>query len=42
MSSTRPYIVPDDYNETWNDDDSDIELLDYGESLLLRSTEFID
>ncbi|KAI4680034.1 uncharacterized protein J4E88_005925 [Alternaria novae-zelandiae] len=29
MSSTRPCIVPDDYNETWNDDDSDIELLDY-------------
>ncbi|KAI4605989.1 hypothetical protein J4E83_010255 [Alternaria metachromatica] len=29
MSSTRPDIVPDEYNETWNDDDSDIELLDY-------------
>ncbi|KAI4625534.1 hypothetical protein J4E80_002666 [Alternaria sp. BMP 0032] len=29
MSSTPPDIVPDEYNETWNDDDSDIELLDY-------------
>ncbi|KAI4702103.1 hypothetical protein J4E81_002465 [Alternaria sp. BMP 2799] len=29
MSLTPPDIVPDEYNETWNDDDSDIELLDY-------------
>ena len=42
MSSTRPYMVLDEDDEKWNDDDSDIELLDYGKSLLLHSTDFID
>jgi hypothetical protein len=34
MSSFRPYILLDEDNESWNNGDGDIELLDYGTSLL--------